>query len=201
MAETSETRKSKGFALEPLRKGPEFARKYADTTASQEELSISLLFRTSIRLQKIFDRCFVQFGMTSQEAAVLIRCVDAGEISARRLANAMSRDQGKITRFLDRLEAGSFLSRRSDPRDQRSLVIQATRRGRRVTPQLKSMFEEVRKQLFAGFLASDIDLLRSMLSRLYGHADFLYQHPADGDRRTDKTRAKSRTPVAPGEQK
>ncbi len=196
MAETSEIRKRKGFALEPLRKRLDSAWKYPSARGTQEELLVSLLFRASIKLQKTFDRCFVRFRMTAQEAAVLIRCVDAGEISARRLADIMSRDKGKITRFVDRLEAGSFLSRKSNPRDRRSLVIKATNRGRQVAPRLKVMFEEVRRQFFAGVLANDIDQLGSVLSQMCANADFLYQHQVAGDRRRDKTRADG-GPAAP----
>jgi DNA-binding MarR family transcriptional regulator len=127
--------------------------------------------------------------VSAQEAAVLIRCVEAGEISARRLADIMSRDKGKITRFVDRLEAGNFLSRKSNPRDRRSLVIKATSRGRRVAPRLKVMFEEIRKQFFAGVLANDIDQLGSVLSQMCANADFLYQHQAAGDRRRDQAQA------------
>jgi DNA-binding MarR family transcriptional regulator len=187
MAETSEIRKRKRFTLEPLRKRHDSAWKYPGASESQEELLVSLLFRASIKLQKTFDRCFVQFRMTAQEAAVLIRCVEAGEISARRLADVMSRDKGKITRFVDRLEAGSFLSRKSNPRDRRSLVIKATNRGRQVAPRLKVMFEEIRRQFFAGVLANDIDQLGSVLSQMCVNADFLYQHQVAGNRRRDKT--------------
>jgi DNA-binding MarR family transcriptional regulator len=198
MAETSEIRKRKGFTL-PLRKRHDSAWKYAATTGSQEELLVSLLFRVSIKLQKACDRCFVRFRMTAQEAAVLIRCVEAGEISARRLAEVMSRDKGKITRFVDRLEAGNFLSRTSNPRDHRSMVIKATSRGRRVAPRLKVMFEEIRKQFFAGVLANDIDQLGSVLSQMYANADFLYQHQVAGNRRRDKTHADGGLPASPGE--
>jgi DNA-binding MarR family transcriptional regulator len=189
MAETTEIRKGKGFRLEPLRKRHDSARKYPGTSDSQEELLVSLLFRASIKLQTTFDRCFARFRMTAQEAAVLIRCVEAGEISARRLADVMSRDKGKITRFVDRLEAGRFLSRKSDPRDHRSLVIKATSRGRRIAPRLKIRFEEIRTQFFAGVLANDIDQLGSVLSQVYANADFLYQDQIAGDRRRDKTHA------------
>jgi DNA-binding MarR family transcriptional regulator len=199
MAETSEIRKRKGFTLEPLRKRHDSAWKYPGASGSQEELLVSLLFRASIKLQKTCDRCFVRFRMTAQEAAVLIRCVEAGEISARRLAEAMSRDKGKITRFVDRLEAGNFLVRKSNPRDHRSLVIKATNRGRRVAPRLKVMFEEIRKQFFAGVLANDIDQLGSVLSQIYANADFLYQHQAAGDRRKDKPHADGGPPGPQGE--
>jgi DNA-binding MarR family transcriptional regulator len=170
MLEASETRKRRGFVLKPLRKPTESNSAYIDATDGQGELLLSLLLRTSIRLQTALDRCFLPFGVTSQEAAVLVRCVEAGEISAGRLAQAMSRDKGKITRFIDRLEAGKFLSRASDPRDHRLLIIKPTSRGRRIAPRLKGAFEEIRKQFFAGISLDDIAQLVSVLSQLHVNA-------------------------------
>jgi DNA-binding MarR family transcriptional regulator len=152
--------------------------KFASIREWQAELSISRLFRTSIRLQTAFDRCFSQFGMTAQEAAVLLHCAEEGETSAGKLATAMGRDKGKITRFVDRLEASGFLTRKSDPRDHRLLIIKATSKGQRVVPQLKMRFEEVRSQFFEGVLNVDIDKLETVLSQLHANAERLCEEKA-----------------------
>src|SRR5271168_1508271 len=173
MAQRRETGKNGGFLRNPLTTQEQTDRKYAGVREWQAELSISRLFRTSIRLQTAFDRCFSQFGMTAQEAAVLMHCAEEGETSAGKLARAMGRDKGKITRFVDRLETSGFLTRRNDPRDHRLLIIKATSRGRRVVPQLKLRFEEVRSQFFEGVLNVDIDKLETVLSQLHANAERL----------------------------
>ena len=173
MAETTERGKNGGFLGNPLASSRRSERKYAGIREWQAELSISRLFRTSIRLQTAFDRCFSQFGMTAQEASVLVHCSEDGETSAGKLAKAMGRDKGKITRFVDRLEASGFVSRRSDPRDHRLLITKATGKGRRVAPQLKARFEEVRSQFFEGVLNVDIDKLEAVLSQLHANAERL----------------------------
>jgi DNA-binding MarR family transcriptional regulator len=173
MAETTETRKDGGFFRNPLVPAQKSLQKYAGVREWQEEISISRLFRTSIRLQTAFDRCFSRFGMTAQEAAVLVHCAEEGETSAGKLAKAMGRDKGKITRFVDRLEANGLLTRRSDPRDHRLLIIKATSRGRRVAPHLTLRFEEVRSQFFQGILNIDIDKLETVLSQLHANAERL----------------------------
>jgi len=139
----------------------------------QAEHAISRLFRTSIRLQTAFDRCFQPFGMTAQEAAVLLHCVEEGETSAGKLAQRMGRDKAKITRFVDRLKAGGFVSRRNDLRDHRLLVLKATRRGRRAAPQLRALFEEMRSAFFHGVLNADLDRLESVLTQLHANAERL----------------------------
>jgi DNA-binding MarR family transcriptional regulator len=173
MAGTTESGKDGGFLRNPLASARMSERKCSGIREWQAELSISRLFRTSIRLQTAFDRCFSQFGMTAQEAAVLMHCAEEGETSAGKLARAMGRDKGKITRFVDRLETSGFLTRKSDPRDHRLSIIKATSRGRRVVPHLKMRFEEVRSQFFEGVLNVDIDRLETVLSQLHANAERL----------------------------
>jgi DNA-binding MarR family transcriptional regulator len=169
----SETGKNEGLLPKTPGKLEKPPWKFAGIREWQAELSISRLFRTSIRLQTAFDRCFSQFGMTAQEAAVLVHCAEEGETSAGKLAATMGRDKGKITRFVDRLEASGFLTRKSDPRDHRLSIIKATSRGRRVVPHLKMRFEEVRSQFFEGVLNVDIDKLETVLSQLHANAERL----------------------------
>src|SRR5580704_2609406 len=181
MAETTETGKHGGFLRNPLVATQKSERKYAGIREWQAELSIARLFRTSIRLQTAFDRCFSPFGMTAQEAAVLVHCSEEGETSAGKLARVMGRDKGKITRFVDRLEASGFVSRRNDPRDHRLLIIKATSKGLRFAPQLKTRFEEVRSQFFEGVLNVDIDKLETLLSQLHANAERLCEVKAQKD--------------------
>jgi DNA-binding MarR family transcriptional regulator len=178
MAENTTTGKNGGFLGNPLATREKSGRGYVSVREWQAELSISRLFRTSIRLQTAFDRCFSKFGMTAQEAAVLVHCAEEKETSAGRLAKAMGRDKGKITRFVDRLEEGGFITRRSDPRDHRLLIIKATNKGRRVVPQLRLRFEKVRSQFFEGVLNVDIDKLETLLSQLHANAERLCEEKA-----------------------
>src|SRR6202163_4756533 len=71
----------------------------------RKDLLTSWLFQTCIKLQTSLDRRFLRFGMTVQEASVLLRCVEAQKISPGELSTVLGRDKGMITRFIDRLEA------------------------------------------------------------------------------------------------
>ena len=87
---------------------------------------MSWLFQTSIRLQTSLDRRFLRFGMTVQEAGVLLRCVEARIITPGQLAVGLGRDKGMITRFIDRLEFSRLIIRDINPRDRRFSVIKPT---------------------------------------------------------------------------
>ena len=137
----------------------------------ERELFLSVLFRTCIKLQTTFDRCFVRYSMTSQEAALLVRCSEAGEISPGRLALSLGRDQSKVTRFLQRLEARGLIIRKKSRRDHRSVVLKATSRARHITPKLTLTFENIRKLLFAGISVSDIERMGLVLSAVLKNAE------------------------------
>lgn len=143
--------------------------------ACEEESVISQLLRASIGLQKALDRCFADTGLTSQEAAVMVHCAESKDLSAGKLAQAMGRDKGKITRFVDRLEARGYVRRVADPRDQRLLIIRPTVRGQRTVPQLKRTFEQIRQEILAGVQSEDLIRLGLVLTALHENAGRLYK--------------------------
>ena len=150
---------------------PPFVARYAvgdDRGQPREpaDLTLSLLFRTSQRLQTVLDRCFLTLGTTAQEAAVLLCCANADGISARGLADALDKDKGRITRYVDRLVARRLVTRKVDPRNRSLLIIAPTRRGRRLAPRLKNKFEDIRNQLFAEIAVKDTARLQVILSQL-----------------------------------
>src|ERR1700687_339814 len=136
----------------------------------RRDLLTSWLFQTCIKLQTSLDRRFLRFGMTVQEASVLLRCVEARRITPGQLAIALGRDKGKITRFVDRLESSRLLTRDIDPRDRRFSILKPTAKGKQVARALVSVFDNIRKELFAGILESDVLRLGKLLPQLHKNA-------------------------------
>lgn len=140
-----------------------------------KESLLSVLVRTSIHLQNTLDRNFSRFGMTAQEAAILVRCVDARETYAGQLAVALGRDKGKMTRFVDRLIAKNFISREVSSHDRRRYIIKATPRGRRIAARLRTVFQDCRSKLLRGVFASDIQRVATLLLRINVNAGQLHR--------------------------
>jgi DNA-binding MarR family transcriptional regulator len=136
----------------------------------RKDLLTSWLFQTCIKLQTSLDRRFLRFGMTVQEASVLLRCVEARRITPGQLAIALGRDKSKITRFIDRLESSRLLTRDIDPRDRRFSILKPTAKGKRVARGLGSLFDSIREELFVGVLESDVLRLGKMLPQLHKNA-------------------------------
>src|ERR1700682_1765118 len=136
----------------------------------RRDLLTSWLFQTCIKLQTSLDRRFLRFGMTVQEASVLLRCVEAQRITPGQLAIALGRDKGKITRVVDRLESSRLLTRDIDPRDRRFSILKPTAKGKQVARALVSVFDSIRKELFVRVLESDVLRLGKMLPQLHKNA-------------------------------
>lgn len=143
----------------------------------RKDLLMSWLFQTCIRLQASLDRRFLSFGMTVQEASVLLRCVEAGSITPGQLAVGLGRDKGMITRFIDRLEISRLIIRDINQRDRRFSVIRPTARGKRVALDLASQFDQIRKELFLGMLESDVRRLSKTLAQLHKNAVSIGSQP------------------------
>jgi len=136
----------------------------------RKDLLMSWLFQTCIKLQMSLDRRFLRFGMTVQEASVLLRCVEARNVTPGQLAVGLGRDKGMITRFIDRLELSRLIAREVNQRDRRFSVIKPTAKGKQIARDLAAVFHNIRKELFVGMLESDVHRLSKGLAQLHKNA-------------------------------
>lgn len=153
-----------------MRKLGSYSRRSLSSKEWHKELLLSWLFQTCFKLQAVLDRCFSHFRVTFQEAVVLMHCVDARETVPSRLALALGKDKGKITRFIDRLEGSDLVKRQVSAIDRRYSIIKATPKGKRLAERVASTFEQIREELFVDVLDDDIDRLGRTVPQLHRNA-------------------------------
>lgn len=132
-----------------------------------EERLLELVLRLGIQLQTVLDRRFQLLGVTAQEAALLIRCSEAREISAGNLARLMGRDKGGTTRHLASLTAKKLVQRMPDPHDRRITLVQVTLRGQRLVPRCLEIFLEMRARILDEIFDVEIQQISGALARMY----------------------------------
>jgi DNA-binding MarR family transcriptional regulator len=132
-----------------------------------KDLLVSWLFRTCFKLQTSMDRCFLKFGLTVQEATLLLRCAEMQRITPGKLAAIVGRDKGKVTRVIDRLESSGLVTREMYARDRRCSIIRATRKGKKLARDLAYVFDRIRTELFLGIKENDVLQLGAMLPQLH----------------------------------
>jgi DNA-binding MarR family transcriptional regulator len=134
------------------------------------DVLLSWLFQISIRLQSSLDSRFLRFGMTVQEASILLRCVELRSTTAGRLAVVLERDKGAMTRHLNRLLKSNLIVREVNQDDRRSSILRPTAEGNRVARDLLIVFGGIRKELYAGIGKDDVDLVIRTLTKVHRNA-------------------------------
>jgi len=160
-----------------------------------KDLFVSWLFQTCIKLQKSLDRCFLRYGLTVQEATLLLRCAEMQRITPGKLAAIVGRDKGKVTRVIDRLESSGLVTREMYARDRRYSIIRATTKGKELARNLAYVFANIRTDLFLGIPENDVLQLGAMLPQLHKNASNINSgqkgDPARRRRRIGPRRAKT----------
>jgi DNA-binding MarR family transcriptional regulator len=135
-----------------------------------QDLLVSWIFQTWIRIHNSLDRRFLPFKMTAMEASVLLCCVEARQTTSAQLSIMLARDKSTMTYIIRRLEARRLVRREILQRDRRCNVINATGNGREIAKELTLVFDNARRALFEGIAESDVQRLGEMLPRLHKNA-------------------------------
>ena len=111
------------------------------------------------------DRRFAAFGLTAQQAALLLHAGSA-PTSPSKLTDALGTDTAGMTRLLDRLEAKDLISRHRTATDRRAVLIEITEKGRALLPRLPMVFGQINGQLFADFDDDELEQLTTLCQRM-----------------------------------
>ena len=114
-----------------------------------EEMVYLELLRTTDRLSRGITKVLKSEDLSSTQYNVLRILRGSGDaLPCGEVANRMITRDPDVTRLLDRLEKRSFIARRRDPRDRRTVLAQITREGLKLLGRLDEPIRKMhRKQL------------------------------------------------------
>ena len=124
------------------------------------------VFKLARDLRNAMDRELVDYGLTTQQATVLVMARVHGERGIGHLAEPLGTDTAGLTRLIDRLEAKGLVARRNSDRDRRAVVIELTPAGEELIPHLTSAFRRVHQRLLEAMPESHVEQFRAMVNRL-----------------------------------
>jgi DNA-binding MarR family transcriptional regulator len=118
------------------------------------------------------------------DASIVLRCVESQVVlTPGKLAAALGRDKGTITRALDRLERECSVTRVVHKFDRRISLLKPTKRATKIASSLKALFSAIRRQLFCEMNEDDFVQLARTLARLGQNATDLGRDSAMPRRR------------------
>jgi MarR family transcriptional regulator for hemolysin len=94
-----------------------------------------------------------------------------GEPRQTTLAEAVGIEGPSLVRLLDQLEAAGLVVRKEDPTDRRAKVLSLTDTGRAVVARIEADLDRLRKAVFAGVSAADLEASLRVFQAIQDHLD------------------------------
>jgi DNA-binding MarR family transcriptional regulator len=127
-----------------------------------------LLHRAAQRMRGGIGEEAERHGIQLREYIVLSALGMAANLTQLELGKALGLDKTTLMLQLDRLETKHLVVRRTDPRDRRARIPQATPAGRALQFKVAEASKRVEAKVLRGFSEGEQRVLRTMLCDLIG---------------------------------
>lgn len=113
-----------------------------------------------------FERGLAETGVSVAQWCVLIALYKGDAATPLELAGFIDIDAGAVTRLIDRLVAKGLVERIADPADRRSVRVELTEAGRRVTPKLAGIADRNDAAFFEPLTRAEHRTFKLLLAKL-----------------------------------
>jgi len=122
------------------------------------------LYALSRQVTNLYRPLLEELDMTYPQYLVMLVLWEQQQLSVKELGTLLYLDSGTLTPLLKRLEKKGLLTRRRDPGDERSVIVELTKKGESLQRQAKCIPEELNKTL--KLKETEYISVRSMLDNL-----------------------------------
>ena len=122
------------------------------------------LYAASRMLTKAYQPHLQALGLTYPQYLVLLLLWEYGELTVKALGEELLLDSGTLTPLLKRMEQKQWVSRRRDPRDERSVIIGLLPAGRDLQLRACHVPEKLLEKL--AMTPAEFDATRQQLQHL-----------------------------------
>ncbi|HHT46029.1 MAG TPA: MarR family transcriptional regulator [Firmicutes bacterium] len=106
------------------------------------------------------------FDITTEQWMILNRLFEEPGINQKELSERTLKDQGSLTRTLDRMEKKGLVQRQINPTDRRSFLIYLTDEGYALRDRIVPIAVECIEDAVKGFTEEEVDTLVALLKKL-----------------------------------
>jgi MarR family transcriptional repressor of emrRAB len=144
-----------------------------------ETMMVRLIRITVIGLGQFFEPVFraVGIGESSFHVLCLLMATAKGEASPSELSELVGTSRANMTRILDELTRDQLVTRQTEERDGRRIIVRITAAGRKVVAKAAPQVAEPLKRAFSGLSPAEFSqldaLLRKAITSFDGNAGLL----------------------------
>ncbi|GAB2778830.1 DNA-binding MarR family transcriptional regulator [Hymenobacter luteus] len=125
------------------------------------------LYALSRMITKAYQPLLQELDLTYPQYLVFLLLWEHQELTVKELGEKLLLDSGTLTPLLKRLEQKQWISRRRDPRDERSVIIELLPAGRALHERACKVPEQIFAQL--NITPAEFETLRTQLNTLLNH--------------------------------
>lgn len=134
-----------------------------------EEKDIPAFGLMIMLMHKIMNRAkelYQEFNLNKSQAGILFALHRSDSLSQKELAARMNVTPPSITSSIQKMERDGYLTRRSDPADQRVMRLTLTEKGRSCIKGVYAVAEQMEEIMFRDMTREEIMLLRRLLFQI-----------------------------------
>lgn len=126
-----------------------------------------LLYRAFHAQRSYLRPCLGEIGLVVGQPKLIAYLADHGPCGQRELAEYFEVDSAAISRMVDSLEKGGFITRRPSAESRRRNSIELTEKGRQANEAWGKRCREMEKIMLQGFTPEEREQFAGYLSRAY----------------------------------
>ena len=128
-----------------------------------------ILNRTALATKVGFNQLIKDHGISPEQWSVIFRVVEKSGISQRELADSTYKDQGNLTRMIDKLVEKGYLKRKIDEKDRRAVELLATDKSKSLVDEITPISDSYNEKLTISFNEDEKLKLVELLNRVYNN--------------------------------
>jgi DNA-binding MarR family transcriptional regulator len=125
-----------------------------------------ILCHADLKMKNNLLRKIKSFDITTEQWMILNRLFEEPGINQKELSERTLKDQGSLTRTLDRMEKKGLVQRQINPTDRRSFLIYLTDEGYALRDRIVPIAVECIEDAVKGFTEEEVDTLVALLKKL-----------------------------------
>lgn len=133
-----------------------------------------ILNKTALASKASFNQLIKEYDVSPEQWSVIFRVVQNEKISQKELADSTYKDQGNLTRMIDKLVEKGYLSKKLHKSDRRAVELIATQKSKSLVKKIVPISSMHNEQLTKDFTQEDKLKLTELLDRVYKN---IQNHP------------------------
>lgn len=142
-------------------------RRGIDMQINQKQKIRDIMFRTEMIRKRRMHPLWGEIGLIAGQPRVLSELYLNEPLTQKELADISCLDPATLSRLLDRLEEGRYITRNFNPDSRRSFLIALTDEGRTMAEKVWEAFHELEDEMLLGFSETELDELFEYMARIY----------------------------------